>query len=61
MTTVETAHIMDSEPKSYEVFDGMQFVHKRANSRTPRKASHLAKVAKRRKERKAARRKRRGS
>ena len=55
-----TALIMGNE-ESYNSLDGMEYVYKRANSRTRRKASNLIKVQKRRKAKKALRRKRRGN
>ena len=51
---------MGSESKGYNTLDGMEYIYKRANSRTDRRASNLAKVVKRRKARKAARSKKRG-
>jgi len=47
--------------EGYNTLDGMEYVYKRANSRTDRRASNLAKVQKRRKAKKALRRKRRGN
>ena len=51
---------MGNESKFQEL-DGMEFVYKRANSRTDRRPSNLAKVLKRRKARKDKRRKKRGN
>ena len=52
---------MGNESKSYNELDGMEFVYKRARSRTDRKASNLAKVLKRRKARKNNRSKKHGN
>ena len=52
---------MGNESKGYNKLDGMEFVYKRAKSRTDRRAGNIAKVIKRRNARKAVRSRKRGN